>query len=102
MKSVNCVRILGGRNDSLNLWFKGVDENGNIKVDFTDLISNLKAIIRMGYKPRIVLDNVPAKMSDGEMKCITILLKQGLDQKTICAHQRGGRYFLFSEFNPKF
>jgi len=67
MESVNCVRILGGRNDSLNLWYKGVDDNGDILVDFTDLIGSLKAIINMGYKPRIVLDNVPAEMSDGEM-----------------------------------
>ena len=65
--TVNCVRFLGGRTDSLNLWYKGVDDNGNAKVDFTGMVRILKSMIDGGYKPYIVLDNVPSEMSDGEI-----------------------------------
>jgi len=70
MREVNCVRMLGGREDRLNKWYQGVDENGRIKTDFTGLISSLRAMINAGYKPRLVLDNVPTAMSGsagGEM-----------------------------------
>jgi len=63
MESVNCVRLLGGRHDQRNNWFKGVDEGGKVKTDFTDLVRYLKAIVHAGYKPRLVLDNVPTAMS---------------------------------------
>ncbi len=65
--TVNCVRLLGGRPDSLNLWYKGVDEKGNIKTDFTGLVRIIRTILDEGIKPYIVLDNVPAEMSDGDL-----------------------------------
>jgi xylan 1,4-beta-xylosidase len=65
--TVNCVRLLGGRPDSLNLWYKGVDEKGNIKTDFTDLVRIIRTILDGGIKPYIVLDNVPTEMSDGDL-----------------------------------
>jgi xylan 1,4-beta-xylosidase len=63
MKYANCVRMLGGREDKRNAWYRGVDEKGRVKTDFTDLIRYLKALIDMGYTPRLVLDNVPTAMS---------------------------------------
>ncbi|MCX7017367.1 MAG: hypothetical protein NTW86_33185, partial [Candidatus Sumerlaeota bacterium] len=44
MKYVNCVRLLGGRSDGKNEWFKGVDEQGKVVCDFAPLISYLKGI----------------------------------------------------------
>jgi xylan 1,4-beta-xylosidase len=68
MKQVNCVRLLGGRHDGRNAWFKGVDENGNVKCDFSGLIQYLRGIQDSGYTPRIVLDNIPTAMSEtGEL-----------------------------------
>ncbi len=68
MKQVNCVRLLGGRHDGRNAWFKGVDENGNVECDFAGLIQYLRGIQDAGYTPRIVLDNIPTAMSDpGEL-----------------------------------
>jgi len=63
MRGANCVRLLGGRDDKRNNWYKGVDEEGKVKVDFSGLVSALKAIIDLGYTPRLVLDNVPTAMS---------------------------------------
>ena len=68
MKSVNCVRLLGGRHDGRNAWFEGVDENGHVKCDFSGMIQYLRGIQDAGYTPRIVLDNIPTAMSEpGEL-----------------------------------
>jgi len=68
MKSVNCVRLLGGRADGRNAWFKGVDEDGSVNCDFTGMIQYLCGIQDAGYTPRIVLDNIPTAMSEpGEL-----------------------------------
>ena len=68
MKQVNCVRLLGGRHDGRNAWFKGVDENGRVECDFSGMIQYLRAIQDAGYTPRIVLDNIPTAMSEpGEL-----------------------------------
>ncbi|MDD2468533.1 MAG: hypothetical protein PHI97_31530 [Desulfobulbus sp.] len=69
MRYVNCVRLLGGRLDGRNRWFKGMDDQGKPIFDFTGLIAILQGILDAGYTPRIVLDNVPLGMSgDVEME----------------------------------
>ena len=68
MKQVNCVRLLGGRHDDKNAWFKGVDSDGTVEADFSELIRYLRGIQEAGYTPRIVLDNIPTAMSEpGEL-----------------------------------
>ena len=68
MKQVNCVRLLGGRHDGRNAWFKGVDENGKVDCDFSEMIQYLRGIQDAGFTPRIVLDNIPTAMSEpGEL-----------------------------------
>lgn len=64
MRFVNCVRLLGGRNDEKNQWFKGANEDGSVECDFSGMIEYLKGIVAAGYTPRIVLDNVPTAMSN--------------------------------------
>jgi len=61
--SVNCVRLLGGRDDGQQEWFKGVDATGHPICDFRGLIAALRGIQEAGYTPRLVLDNVPTAMS---------------------------------------
>lgn len=63
VKNYNLVRVLGGRTDNKNNFYKGVDASGNIITDFSDLIVNMRDFMRTGFKPRIVLDNVPWDMS---------------------------------------
>ncbi|MCV9386685.1 GH39 family glycosyl hydrolase [Reichenbachiella ulvae] len=63
VKSYNLVRMLGGRIDNKNIYYKGVDENGNIIVDFSGLLTSMRGFMQTGFKPRIVLDNVPWEMS---------------------------------------
>ena len=63
VKSYNLVRVLGGRTDHKNDFYKGVDEQGNIITDFTGLLTSMRAFVATGFKPRIVLDNVPWKMN---------------------------------------
>lgn len=63
VKSYNLVRMLGGRTDNLNDFYKGVDASGNIITDFSGLITSMKNFMLTGFKPRIVLDNVPWKMN---------------------------------------
>ncbi|WP_430932602.1 GH39 family glycosyl hydrolase [Saccharicrinis sp. 156] len=63
VKSYNLVRVLGGRTDGLNNFYKGVDTNGNIITDFSGLISSMQGFMQTGFKPRIVLDNVPWEMN---------------------------------------
>ncbi len=60
---VNCVRLIGGRTDGRNQYFKGVGPDGKIRCDFTGLIAQLRGMLAWGYTPRIVLDNVPTAMS---------------------------------------
>lgn len=61
---INCVRLLGGRSDKRNVYYKGVDADGNVRADFTGLIRNLRGMVDSGFTPRLVLDNVPTAMSD--------------------------------------
>ncbi|MBK1880430.1 GH39 family glycosyl hydrolase [Pelagicoccus mobilis] len=56
---LNNVRLLGGRNDNKNDWFKGVDDNGNAICEFGPAIKHLQAVLDIGLTPWIVLDNVP-------------------------------------------
>lgn len=63
VKSYNMVRVLGGRTDNLNDFYKGVDGSGNIITDFSGLLSSMRGFMQTGFKPRIVLDNVPWEMN---------------------------------------
>ncbi|ANW97443.1 hypothetical protein AXE80_06045 [Wenyingzhuangia fucanilytica] len=63
VESYNLVRVLGGRKDDLNTFYKGVDASGKIITDFSGLISSMRGFMQTGLKPRIVLDNVPWEMS---------------------------------------
>ncbi|WP_139956555.1 GH39 family glycosyl hydrolase [Flavicella sediminum] len=63
VKSYNLVRVLGGRTDDKNNFYKGVDASGKIITDFSDLLTSMRAFMKTGFKPRIVLDNVPWDMS---------------------------------------
>lgn len=62
-ETYNLVRTLGGRNDGKNNWFKGVDKSGKIITDFAGLTLSLRSLTDLGFKPRLVLDNVPSAMS---------------------------------------
>lgn len=60
---VNCVRLLGGRtNGEINL-FKGIDAKNEAICDFTEAKAILRGVMKCGFTPRIVLDNVPFEMS---------------------------------------
>ena len=59
----NLVRMLGGRTDDRNTFYKGVDSSGNILTDFSGFITSMQNFMQTGFKPRIVLDNVPWEMS---------------------------------------
>ena len=61
--SYNMVRMLGGRTDNKNTYYQGVDAAGNIITDFSGLITSMNNFMSTGFKPRIVLDNVPWDMS---------------------------------------
>lgn len=63
VKSYNMVRVLGGRTDNLNTFYQGVDASGNIITDFSGLITSMNNFMLTGFKPRIVLDNVPWAMN---------------------------------------
>ncbi len=63
VKSYNLVRMMGGRTDNQNTFYKGVDGTGKIITDFSGLLSSLRNFRLTGFKPRIVLDNVPWEMS---------------------------------------
>ena len=62
-KYINCVRFLGGQHLTKDDYFRGVDESGLAICDFTEAIELLEAIMKCGFTPWIVLDNVPAAMS---------------------------------------
>jgi xylan 1,4-beta-xylosidase len=55
--------MLGGRWPGENNWFEGVNADGTIRADFSGMIAQLKAVKAYGFKPRIVLDDVPPTMS---------------------------------------
>jgi xylan 1,4-beta-xylosidase len=59
----NLVRMLGGRLDDKNTFYQGVDASGDIVTDFSGLITSMQNFMQTGFKPRIVLDNVPWEMS---------------------------------------
>jgi xylan 1,4-beta-xylosidase len=63
VKSYNLVRMMGGRTDDNNNFYKGVDGSGTIITDFSELITSMRNFMMTGFKPRIVLDNVPWDMS---------------------------------------
>lgn len=63
VKSYNMVRVLGGRTDNKNTFYLGVDGEGKIKTQFSGLLSSMRAFMNTGFKPRIVLDNVPWAMT---------------------------------------
>lgn len=63
VKSYNLVRMMGGRSDNQNTFYQGVDNSGKIIVNFSELITSLRNFRLTGFKPRIVLDNVPWEMS---------------------------------------
>jgi xylan 1,4-beta-xylosidase len=63
VKSYNLVRVLGGRTDNKNDFYKGVDGSGNIITDFSGLLTDMRNFMQTGFKPRIVLDNVPWEMN---------------------------------------
>ncbi len=63
VKSYNLVRMMGGRVDDKNTFYKGIDSSGKIITDFSGLIASLRNFMSTGFKPRIVLDNVPWEMS---------------------------------------
>ncbi len=64
VSELNLVYLLGGRDREHNRWFQGVDEDGTVLADFGGLIEQLRACLDQGYRPWIVLDNVPYDMSD--------------------------------------
>ena len=70
MRQVNCVRLLGGRDDGRNRWFLGRGPDGKVRADFRPMIGYLRGIVEGGWTPRIVLDNVPTAMS-GDVKLHT-------------------------------
>jgi xylan 1,4-beta-xylosidase len=63
MKSVNCVRLVGGRSDGKNVFFLGQDETGEPICDFRLLHEYIEGMQEWDYTPRLVLDNVPNKLS---------------------------------------
>lgn len=60
---INCVRFLGGINEKKNDFFLGVGPDGQARTDFSEGLRWLQGILDCGFTPRIVLDNVPVKMS---------------------------------------
>lgn len=63
----NLVRMLGGRKDNKNEFYKGVDSSGKIITDFTELITSMRNFMTTGFKPRLVLDNVPWEMVENKV-----------------------------------
>lgn len=67
-KYINCVRFLGGKNLQKDDYFRGIDANGQAICDFTEGLALLRGIRAAGFTPWIVLDNIPAAMSDNPVK----------------------------------
>ena len=60
---INAVYLLGGRYSDQNVWYTGLTDNGQLKVDFTGMIAQLQAMLDGGYTPWICLDNTPYAMT---------------------------------------
>ncbi|MHC4996458.1 MAG: GH39 family glycosyl hydrolase, partial [Planctomycetota bacterium] len=67
-KYINCVRFLGGKDLEKDDYFRGVNTKGEAICDFTEGIALLRGIRDAGFTPWIVLDNVPAAMSENPVK----------------------------------
>lgn len=67
-KYINCVRFLGGIKLEKDDYFRGVDADGRAICDFTEGLALLSGIRKCGFTPWIVLDNVPAAMSENPVK----------------------------------
>lgn len=65
---LNCVRLFGGKELKKDDYFRGVDERGQAICDFSEGLAMLSGIRKCGFTPWIVLDNVPAKMSENPTK----------------------------------
>ena len=65
---INCVRLFGGKELKKDDYFRGVDEQGQAICDFSEALAMLSGIRKCGFTPWIVLDNVPAKMSENPTK----------------------------------
>ncbi|TWU44822.1 Beta-xylosidase [Rubripirellula tenax] len=63
-KYINCVRLLGGKELKKDDYFRGVDDKGQAVCDFSEALAMLAGIRKCGFTPWIVLDNVPAKLSE--------------------------------------
>ena len=63
-KYINCVRLLGGIDLEKDDYFRGVDDRGEAMCDFSEGLAMLSGIRQCGFTPWIVLDNVPAEMSE--------------------------------------
>ncbi|QEG00172.1 Beta-xylosidase [Stieleria maiorica] len=63
-KYINCVRLLGGIDLKKDDYFRGVDDQGQAVCDFSEGLAMLSGIRNCGFTPWIVLDNVPAEMSE--------------------------------------
>ena len=63
-KYINCVRLLGGIDLKKDDYFRGVDDQGEAVCDFSEGLAMLSGIRKCGFTPWIVLDNVPAEMSE--------------------------------------
>ena len=62
-KYINCVRLLGGIDDTKDTYIRGFTDDGEIQCDFSEAIAILSGIRQCGFIPWIVLDNVPAELS---------------------------------------
>ena len=67
-KYINCVRFLGGKDLEKDDYFRGIDAEGEAICDFSEGIVLLSGIRACGFTPWIVLDNVPAAMSENPEK----------------------------------
>ena len=65
---INCVRLFGGIKPNKDDCFRGVDKQGQAICDFSGALAMLSGIRKCGFTPWIVLDNVPAKMSEKPTK----------------------------------
>ncbi|QDU88422.1 Beta-xylosidase [Pirellulimonas nuda] len=65
---INCVRLFGGKDSKKDDYFRGVDARGQAICDFSEALAMLSGIRSCGFTPWIVLDNVPAEMSENPTK----------------------------------
>ena len=62
VRQVNTGYLLGGRYPDRNVWYRGVSTNGEMQVNFSGMIAQLRAMLDGGLTPWILLDNVPYAM----------------------------------------